>query len=219
MNSHRTIVIACAIVIDELLHILPKGMDYRILDVKLHVDTDKLRQTLQKSIDAEAGKYDSIILGYGLCSQAIIGVRASGCRLIAPRIDDCISMFMGSRAKYKAQHLSHPGTYYLTSGWVKEGDTPFSDYEYTVQRYGKKRADRVIGIMLANYKRLALINTGQHDIDENRVYAKSTAEQFGLMYEELKGSRRLLMKLLKGPWDEEFVVIESGDTFKYEHFM
>ena len=82
MDNLRTLVMACATVIEEMLPHLPKGMDHQIFDFGLHVNPDKLRSTLQEAIDAVSGQYDTIILGYGMCSQAVIGIKANGCRLV-----------------------------------------------------------------------------------------------------------------------------------------
>ena len=219
IDPARTLVMACATVIEEMLPLLPPGMQHRVFDFGLHINAQKLRQTLQEAVDAVSGQYDTIILGYGMCSQAIIGLKANSCRLVAPRVDDCIAIFLGSCSAYNLQSRSEPGTYYLTKGWIEVGDSPFSDYERTVQRFGKERAERIYQILMGNYKRLALINTGQYELENYRIYARSTAEQFGLRYEEIEGSDALIRKLLMGPWDEEIVVIEPGETFQLDQFL
>ena len=73
---------------------------------------------------AAAPKVGTIILGYGLCSRAVVGLRAEGCTLVVPRVDDCIAIFLGSGDAYRTQHCSEPGTYYLTKGWIEAGDAP-----------------------------------------------------------------------------------------------
>jgi hypothetical protein len=143
---------ACATVIEEMLPLLPAGMQHQIFG--LHINPDRLRHTLQEAVDAVSGQYDTIILGYGLCSQAIIGVKSNGCRLVAPRANDCIAIFLGSRAAYSTQCRVEPGTYYLIKGWIEVGDTPFSEYECSVQRYGKERANRIFRLMMGNYTRV-----------------------------------------------------------------
>ena len=219
MDISRTLVMACATVIEEMLPHLPDGMDHQVFDFGLHVNPDKLRNTLQAAIDAVSGKYDTIILGYGLCSQAVIGIKANGCRLVCPRVDDCITIFLGSRVAYNTQCRAEPGTYYLTKGWIEVGDTPFAEYDRFLQRYGKERAERIFKLMLGNYKRLALINTGQYELENYREYARRTAERFGLRYEEIEGSDALVKKTLFGPWDDEFVVLEPGEIFTLEQFF
>ncbi|MBN1310769.1 MAG: DUF1638 domain-containing protein [Anaerolineae bacterium] len=219
IDHSRTLVMACATVIEEMLPLLPKGMPHQVFDFGLHVNPDKLHKTLQEAIDDVGGQYDTILLGYGLCAQAIVGIKANGCRLVVPRVDDCIAIFLGSCKAYSTQRHIEPGTYYLTKGWIEVGDTPFSDYERAVERYGKERAERIYKMMMGNYKRLALINTGQYEMDSYREYTRLTAEQFGLRYEEIAGSDTLIKKMLFGPWDDEFVVIEPGETFSLRQFL
>lgn len=72
--------------------------------------------------------------------------------------------------------------------------------------------------MLKNYTRLALINTGQHEMERYRDYSRCTAERFGLRYEEIPGSQALVEKLLHGPWDEQFIVAPPGHTITYLDF-
>jgi hypothetical protein len=210
---------ACATVIEEMLPLLPAGMQHQVFEFGLHVNPDKLRRTLQAAIDAVSGQYDTIILGYGLCSQAIIGIQANGCTLGTPRVDDCIAIFLVSRSAYTRQCQAEPGTYYLTKGWIEVGDTPFAEYDRLIQRYGIEKANYVLKIMLGNYKRLALINTGQYELETYREYSRRTAERFGLRYEEIEGSESLVKKMIYGPWDEEFVVIPPGEIYKFNQFF
>lgn len=210
---------ACATVIEEMLPLLPPGMEHRVFDFGLHVDPARLRAALQETIDAAAGQYGTILLGYGMCSQALIGIRANECTLVVPRVDDCIAIFLGSSAAYAAQVRSEPGTYYLTKGWIEVGDTPFSDYEHTVQRYGKERADAIYRMMMGKYKRLALIDTGAYDLERYRNYARETAQKFNLTFEEIQGSDTLLRKMLAGDWDEDFIVLRPGERCTLEQFL
>ncbi len=219
MDEARTLVMACATVIEEMLPLLPPGIKHQVFDFGLHINPEKLRRTLQEAIDAVSDQYDTIILGYGLCSQAVIGIKSEHATLVVPRVDDCIAIFLGSRSEYRAQSRAEPGTYYLTKGWIEVGDTPFGEYDRMLQRYGKDRADRIIKIMLANYKRLALIDTGQYELDRYREYALKTAERFGLRYEEIQGSDALVRKMINGPWDDDFVVVQPGATIRYDHFF
>ena len=219
MDESHTLVMACATVIEEMLPHLPPGIDHQVFDFGLHVNPEKLRRTLQEAIDAVGGQYGTIILGYGLCSQAVIGIKANHCTLVVPRVDDCIAIFLGSRSAYRVQSQAEPGTYYLTKGWIEVGDTPFAEYDRMVERYGSERAERIMHLMLANYKRLGLINTGQYELERYRDYARRTAERFGLRYEEIEGSDALVKKMIYGPWDDDFVVVKPGEMIQYEHFF
>jgi hypothetical protein len=211
-------VIACATVIEEMSMHLPPGVDTCVLDFGLHVAPEVLRGALQETIDSSAASAETILLGYGLCSQAVVGLRANGCTLVVPKVDDCIAIFLGSEQAYKAQHHTEPGTYYMTKGWIEAGDSPFGEYDSMVERYGEERARTLMGKILKNYTRLALINTGQYELERYREYCRRTAERFGLRYEEIPGSNTLIKKLLHGPWDHEFIIARPGETIRYMDF-
>ncbi len=217
-SFYRTKVIACATVIEEMLPLLPAEISHEVLDFGLHLTPGNLRDTLQTTIDRASTEADTILLGYGLCSMAVVGLKATRCTLVIPRVDDCIAIFLGTRAAYKVQSSNEPGTYNLTKGWIEVSDTPFEEYKRLVERYGQTRAERMIKLMLKHYTRLAYIDTGQHDQERYRDYARRTAAQFGLRYEEISGSGRLISKLLFGPWDDDFIVAQPGQTISYTDF-
>jgi hypothetical protein len=212
-------VLACATVMEEMLPLLPEGVTYQVLDFGLHINPTNLKRALQDAIDAAAGTADTVILGYGLCSMAVIGLQANGCTLVVPRVDDCIAIFLGSGRAYKQQSRAEPGTYYLTKGWIEVGDTPFDDYDRLAAKYGPEKAEWVIREMIKNYTRLALIDTGRDGIERYRDYARNLAERWSLRFEEIPGSNTLVRQMLFGPWDDDFVVVPPGETIRYEHFF
>lgn len=217
----RTKIIACQVFVEELRSLLPADVEIDTLEMSLHERPRSLQQMLQQHIDASED-CDTIILGYGMCGQAAVGLRATHCRLVLPRADDCISMFLGSRAAYRAQHEQEPGTYFLTKGWVGSGvTTPFSTYDAVRERWGAERADRIMGTMLGRYRRLAFVRTGSADdaLADARGQARATAGRFGLRYEEIEGSRDLVHPLLHGPWDERFIVVPRGGTVRLSDFL
>jgi hypothetical protein len=213
-----TAVIACATVIEEMqAHLLP-GVETHVLDFGLHVNPRELKRVLQETVNRVGSGVDTILLGYGLCSMAVVGLEATDCTLVVPKLDDCIAIFLGSGEAYQQQARKEPGTYYLTKGWIEAGDSPFEEYDRLVEQYGEKKARWLMDQMLKNYTRLALINTGQCEMDRYREYSRCTAERFGLRYEEITGSDELVKKLLHGPWDEEFIVAAPGHTITYLDF-
>jgi hypothetical protein len=217
-THQQATVIACATVIEEMLPHLPAHVKYEVLDFGLHVNPEALRSTLQEAIDAASRTARTIILGYGLCSQAVVGLRANDCTLVVPKVDDCIAIFLGSGQAYRTQVRCEPGTYYLTKGWIEAGDSPFAEYDSLVAKYGEAKAQWLMGRILKNYTRLAFINTGQYELERYRDYSRRTAARFGLRYEEIAGSDALIKRMLEGPWDGEFVVAQPGDTISFLDF-
>jgi hypothetical protein len=214
----RRRVIACATVIEEMLPHLPADVPYEVLDFGLHLKPQDLKRVLQEKIDEASQHAEVILLGYGLCSMAVVGLRATAATIVTSRSDDCIAIFLGSCAAYRQQFGQEPGTYYLTKGWIEVGDTPFSECDRLVEKYGVAKAERMIKLMLENYTRLAFINTGQYDLERYRDYARRNSEKFGLRYEEIEGSPELVKKMIFGPWDEKFVVVPQGEMITYEMF-
>lgn len=211
-------VIACRVVIEELLPLLPNSIQYETLDFGLHANPDKLKKALQEKIDALNHEEGMILLGYGLCSRAVVGLRSEHCSLLIPRVDDCISIFLGSREDYLKQMKSEPGTYYLTKGWIEAGDNPFGLYDQMAERYGVEKAHGLIKRMLKNYTRLVFINTGQYEVDRYRQLSRELASRYDLRFEEIYGSTSLVKKMIHGPWDEDLIIIPPGQTISYEMF-
>ena len=218
VNPERCKLIACAAVIEEMLPFIPPRMSYEVLDFGLHTDPKSLRIALQNAINSSAPDIETILLGYGLCSQAVVGLRSGSRTLIIPRVDDCIAIFLGSAAEYQKQYRSVPGTYYLTKGWIESGDTPFSEYDILVKYYGEQTAQRIINQILKNYTRLAFIDTGNNKLEYYRKHARSMAERFNLRYEEIRGSDVIIKKMLYGPWNDELVIIPPGKTTSFFNF-
>jgi len=219
MAEHRqTKIIACATVIEEMLPLLPPEVAYETLDFGLHLRPEKLKEVLQEAVDRAGKEADTVILGYGLCSMAVVGLKATNCTLIVPRVDDCIAIFLGSGAAYAAEARKEPGTYYLTKGWIEVSDTLLDEYNRSVELYGEEQAQRIMKIMLKNYKRLVYIDTGAENQKHYQKYARQVADQFSLRYEEVAGSDKLIKKTISVPWDGDFVVALPGQTITYADF-
>jgi hypothetical protein len=218
MHPDITKIIACQVVIEEMLPFLPQGVDYESLELGLHVRPENLKKTLQEKIDASSKGPGTILLGYGLCSRSVSGLRSETCSLVVPRVDDCISIFLGSREAYLKQIKAEPGTYYLTKGWIEGGDHLFSSYDQTVERYGAEKAEWLMKRMLQNYTRLVFINTGTYEVEKYREYTKRMAARHGLRFEEIHGATTLVEKMIHGPWDDDFLVVPPGQAISYEGF-
>jgi len=211
-------VIACETVIEEMLPFLPEDVPHEVLDFGLHIKPAELKKVLQEKIDEASQHADVLLLGYGLCSMAVVGLTATTATLVIPRTDDCIAIFLGSCSAYKEQSKKEPGTYYLTKGWIEAGDTPFEEHKLLIEKFGEEKAERMTRLMLKNYKRLAFINTGVYEIERYQEYARKTADRFQLRFEEIDGSPALVKKMMFGPWDEEFIIVSPGQTVEYKDF-
>lgn len=215
----KIMILACATVIEEILPVIPPGMRYEEFDFGRHNNPDELKKSLQLAIDSVPNYISHIILGYGLCSQAVVGLKTDQYTLVIPRVDDCISIFLGSAAARREQNRINPGTYYLTKGWIEAGDAPFEEYDSLVKKYGPDRARRIMSQILNHYTRLAFINTGPRELEKYRAQAQEMAQKSGLNFEEIIGSDTLIKKMLYGSWDDDFIIVKPGGTVLLEYFM
>jgi hypothetical protein len=72
--------------------------------------------------------------------------------------------------------------------------------------------------MLKNYTRVAYIDTGHQDKERDLEYARNMAQEFGLRFEKIPGSKALIKQMVFGPWDDRFVVVGPGETITFMHF-
>lgn len=178
-------------------------------------------ELIQEQIEQVTSYASRIILGYGLCSNGIVGLKAPRQGLIIPRVHDCISLFLGSPGEYEARMEKEPGVYYLTPGWVAEGKDPIGIVEddYTA-RVGRETAIWAMNEELKHYTKIAFINNGVGDVDALRQRTHENARFFNKQFDEVDGSNRFFRKILFGPYDgPEFITVAAGETVKQDMFF
>lgn len=212
-------VVACATVVEEMLPLLPPQLSCETLDFGLHSNPDKLRSALQTAIDAANPHIETILLGFGLCAKAVVGLKTGNHTLVIPKADDCITIFLGSVSQYRQQQRTEPGTLYMTKGWIEAGTPMDKQREIMVKKYGEQKAGMLFAKMLNGYKRLAFINTGNYELENYRIRSQAIAQRLNLRYEEIKGDNSLVTKLLNGFWDDDFVVAPPGHTVTISNFQ
>ena len=98
----------------------PHLVDVELVRIGLHNEPINLRVLLQQKIDALSTKdFDAVVLAYGLCGQATLGLVARDIPLVLPRAHDCITLFLGSRARYQEQFEGNPGTYWYSLDYIE----------------------------------------------------------------------------------------------------
>jgi hypothetical protein len=214
----NNLIIACKTITNELnLALKETGCDYPVLWVNsgLHTFPDLLRAKIQEEID-HVSNVDNIILAFGLCGNSLIGLTSPNANIIFPNVDDCITLMLGSCQRRK-EISAQAGTYFLTKGWLDYELNIWVEYQDAVNKYGKSRADRIFKTMLKHYKRLGVVSTGAYELEEFTERTHFVAEQLNLEHEVIPGTLNYIKKLLTGPWDEEFVVINPGEKITLDH--
>ena len=96
----------------------------------------------------------------------------------------------------------------------------FADYERSVAKYGKERAEKLLQTMMGHYKRLVYIRMPHAEtLEADRRYAQDMAARFSLRYEEIDGTPEWLRRMIAQEWDERFVVVQPGERIELKHFF
>ena len=224
-----TAVIACRVIEEELRHLgagLPHILAFEFFEVGLHDRPNQLRTQLQAGIArCEANPEVSVILlGYGLCGTATVGLSPRRCTLVLPRAHDCVTLFLGSKEKYAACVSREPGTYWYCPGWNRSGRSPGPDREAALrkeysEKFGAEEADYLIETertTLAQYTTAAYTSLGMPGDDDQRRYAERCARSLGWRFRHCPGDASLLRDLLSGPWSEDrFLVVRPGQAIAH----
>lgn len=233
--------IACEVAYRELClaaAVSKNVIDLHFLTQGLHdLQSTTMAARIQEAIDATPeGRYEAILLGFGLCNCGLVGVRARNTPLVLPRAHDCITLFLGSKEAYQKDFEENKGTFYLTTGWVERDkdnientmdhednmlrkmglDKTFDEY---VALYGEEYARMIMGTLtgMEHYQKLSHIRMELAPEAEARVEAAGAehAKTKGWAFEAIKGRMDLFLALAAGDWDEEkFLIVKPGQVIQ-----
>jgi len=222
----KRVVIACRVMELELNALLPEcpadlDLEVRYQDQQLHRTPDRMPAIIQEEIFAVAADAHEIVLGYGLCSNGIVGVFAPNQNLFVPRVHDCVALMLGSREAYQKAFQERSGTYYITPGWVKAEKDPLGILENDyIPRMGREDAVWGIHEELKHYSHIALIHTQASNIGLLRERAKKNADFLGKQYAETKGSKAYFRRILFGPYSEpDFLCLPPETPVQQKPFL
>jgi len=197
-------------------------VDVMLMPQGLHDEPDRLRtevqQALQRTRDIQNRPYDASLLGYGLCSNGVVGLSAE-IPLVLPRAHDCVTLLLGSKDRYQEYFDSHRGIYWYSPGWIESGKQPGRDrYEKVLQeyteKYGPDNARYLLEVeqtWMKEYQWAAYVDWGLTDSDGYKAFTRDCASFLGWHYDELAGDPGLVQRFVDGLWsDEEFLVVAPG---------
>ncbi len=170
-----------------------------VLELALHNRKDTLQQGLIEAALAFGAHVDALMLGYGLCGNALEKpdelLSDAGVPIFIPMdedhpVDDCIGLLIGGRERYYEEQCQVAGTFFMIPGWTTYWKRMFE------QEFGNLSPEMAKRIF-KHYERSLLISTPIMSLEEMKQNSEAFNELFGLRTEVCKGTLSILHKT----WD------------------
>ena len=167
----------------------------QVLELGLHNRKKLLQQGLIDAACAMGPKVDAILLGYGLCGNALEKpdelLADAGVPIFIPMdedhpVDDCVGLLIGGRRKYYEEQCKVAGTFFMIPGWTchwrRIFDKEFGNVSVELARR-----------LFQNYERSLLIPTPVMSEKTLHQNANEFNTRFGLREEFRAGTMDILL--------------------------
>lgn len=225
--------IACNVFMREACHCIartPHIVDVEFTELGEHVHSSMLRETIQAKIDAAdaTGRYEAILVLFGLCGNSAVGLQARTTKLVLPRAHDCCTVLLGSTKMFREHFEDNPSRPFSSVGYMERGSyflrtedegttILYGDgYAELVRQYGEEDAKYVWETMHpethdTHDKKAVFIDLPETaHLGASEEFRKK-AEAEGKEYVRLEGSMRLIANLINGQWDPaDYLIVEPG---------
>jgi hypothetical protein len=159
-----------------------------------------------------------ILLALGYCGNGLQGLVSRYHRLVFPRVDDCISLFLNHGCA-REEIVRDAHAFYVTKGWLCHDNPVQESLEVWTERFGPEKARKLRRATMAAYERVTLLDTGAFDVAATLPDSHAFAQDLELEHTEAPGSLMLLERLFAGPWDSEIVVVPPEEAITILHLF
>ncbi len=195
------------------------GTDYQVieLDRRLHAEPKKMRQRIIETMKDLPEQVETVLVCMGFCGGSWENIQVKK-RVVIPKVDDCITLLLH---RDDAQHINLKKRWHI---YFRDGD----EGAFSIQgikdglctKHGVEKGTSIFESWFANYTNADIIDTGVYDCHSD-AYVKEAKKNADLIQCELayvKGSNRILEKLVAGQWDDQFLVLTPGTRSKAQDF-
>lgn len=172
----------------------------------------------ERATEVTVSPVDDVLLALGYCGNGLQGLVSRTARLVFPRVDDCISLFLNHGCT-RAEIERDAHAFYLTKGWLAHNNAMLDSHDEWVRRFGPEKAHHLRKASMAAYRRYTLIDTGAYDVATQIPKVQELADDLELEQTLVPGSLQLLERLVAGPWDSEVVVVPPGEAITIMHLF
>ena len=115
----RTKILCCRTLEPEIRLAMEKcgcQWELEVLQENNHDVPNLLRRNIQEKLDAMT-EVDRVLMAFAICGGSMVGLRTGDFELVIPRVDDCLSLLMGSMQRRK-EALEGGFGMFVTESWM-----------------------------------------------------------------------------------------------------
>ena len=211
-----TVILTCSSLkdhVDAAQKAMGTDLPVVVLDRSDHVEPARMQASVLRAIDGLVKEYPedlTVLVSMGFCGGSWDKVKVP-CRLMIPRIDDCISLLLQTTDEPVSNLKKQDHLYVKDKDPSKENFKSIFDHltkdidEDTKKRYHED--------WMRYYREIDIIETEVND-SRRPEYAETVKKDADWLQAEMAyvpGGTHLLEKLISGNWDEQFMVFEPGE--------
>jgi hypothetical protein len=180
-----------------------------VLELALHNRKKTLQQGLVEAAGEIGSRVDALLLGYGLCGNALENVNEllsdAGVPIFIPMdtdhpVDDCVGLLIGGRQRYYEEQCKVAGTFFMIPGWTYHWRRMFES------EFGNLSVD-MARRLFKDYERSLLISTPIMTDEEMRQNSNEFNNLFGFREEIRPGTLNILLD----SWNSVKQFLQTGN--------
>ena len=178
-----------------------------------HRDPDEMREHIQEAFQKLPADTDTVLIAMGYCGGSWEGISARQ-TLVIPKIDDCVSVLLQTDDIVKS-NLKQPDHLYVRE---KRPESFKGIFERMTTQVDEATKEQYHKDWQKLYNMMTIIDTGINDCrsDAYRRAVQEDADWLDAGIEYVNGGTYLLEKLFRGDWDDQFLVLQPGETVRRE---
>ncbi len=180
-----------------------------VLELGLHNRKKLLQQGLMEAAREMGSRVDALLLGYGLCGNALEKpdelLSDAGVPIFIPMdedhpVDDCVGLVIGGRRSYYEEQCKVAGTFFMIPGWTCHWRRMFD------KEFGNLSVD-MARRLFKDYERSLLISTPIMSEETMKQNSKEFNTLFGLREEIRPGT----LDILYDSWNSAKTFLNVGE--------